>query len=289
MASLRNILSLLFIGLVSFALTMNDAEAKRLGSGQNLGRESPTYSRPASPSAAPQAAPAPSGTRPATPAPARSGASRWLGPLAGLAAGGLLAALLFGDGFQSLQLFDILIIIALGVGIWWFLRTLRGRSSPARSYAGAGPAPVNVYRFQTPEIGSGLGSARPLDTAHLAWFNEESFMKNARTHYLRLQAAWDAGDMEEIREYVTPKLFRELSRERAALGSGPNRTDVVSLDLEFLGLATEGDTVVAGVRYSGYIREEAGGRPEPFRETWHIERSLTDPEANWYVAGIQQG
>jgi predicted lipid-binding transport protein (Tim44 family) len=54
----------------------------------------------------PAAAPTAPGRAPA----AASGASRWLGPLAGLAAGGLLASMFMGDGFQGMQIMDFLIM-----------------------------------------------------------------------------------------------------------------------------------------------------------------------------------
>ena len=74
-----------------------EAEAKRLGSGSNMGRVAPGSSakqavpaKPAQPQAAPQAA------KPATANPAAAQAatrSSWMGPIAGLAAGLGLAAL----------------------------------------------------------------------------------------------------------------------------------------------------------------------------------------------------
>jgi predicted lipid-binding transport protein (Tim44 family) len=42
------------------------------------------------------------------------------------------------------------------------------------------------------------------------------------------------------------------------------------------------------VRFSGEIREDENAQPEAFSEVWHVQRSLREPGANWYVAGIQQ-
>jgi predicted lipid-binding transport protein (Tim44 family) len=42
------------------------------------------------------------------------------------------------------------------------------------------------------------------------------------------------------------------------------------------------------VRFHGLIREEEGGAAQPFDEIWHIQKSATDRNAPWYVAGIQQ-
>src|SRR5262249_56540614 len=95
-------------------MMLNDADAARMGGGRSLGTQRQSISPPRStspsastnPNAASQPAlPAQPGAtlpaRPATaPAAAPSGMSRWLGPIAGLAAGIGLAALLshFGLG-----------------------------------------------------------------------------------------------------------------------------------------------------------------------------------------------
>ncbi|NNG64178.1 hypothetical protein HKD51_21635, partial [Pseudomonas fragi] len=84
-------------------LTMSlDANAKRFGGGKSFGSAPSHQTRQAAPAAA---APAAAGA-----AAKAGGASRWLGPLAGLAAGGLLASMFMGGGFQGMQFFDILIM-----------------------------------------------------------------------------------------------------------------------------------------------------------------------------------
>ena len=276
---MKRMLFFVLAALIGLGLVMSEAEA-RMGGGQNLGRQSPSYSHQYTQS------------RPATPtAPPASGASRWLGPLAGLAAGGLLAALFMGHGFEGIQLMDILVLLGVGFGIYLLIRVLRGRSHPVTDERFATVGAANVERFQSsgfnPSIVGGGMNARPLDAAHLAWFNEENFLRNARTYYLQLQEAWDANRMSEIEEYVTPDLYQTLARQRATLGQ--TYTEVLNLRLEFLGLAAEGDTIFAGVRYSGLVREQRGADPQPFTETWHIQRSLSDQDASWYIAGIQQG
>ena len=285
---MRNLLSFLLVALMSFTLAMDLAQAKRFGGGGNLGKQRPSYSQ----RAAPQTPPASPSQQQASPRPA-SNASRWLGPLAGLAAGGLLASLLFGDAFQGLQVLDFLLLGAVGLGAYLLFRSLRQKSAPpatARRYAGAAASGPN---FQVPEIGSGLkqgpmADKAPVSSVRPAWFNEETFLEAAKTHFTRLQAAWDAGDMAEIRSYTTPQLFAELNRERAQLGNQKQFTQVLDLNTELVDSVTEGDQFIASVRFSGLIREEEQGEAHPFSEIWHVQRSLTDPQAHWYVAGIQQ-
>ena len=76
------------VALLSAAFLSGPAEAARFGGGKSIGMQRNSVNRQAAPTppTAAQAVPA----KPATAAP--SGMSRWLGPLAGLAAGGLLGA-----------------------------------------------------------------------------------------------------------------------------------------------------------------------------------------------------
>jgi predicted lipid-binding transport protein (Tim44 family) len=298
---MQKTLLLFVVSLLTFGLFITDAEARRMGGGKSLGyQRSPAITReaPRQPPAAtplrtqPQAAPA-------RPAPS-SGASRWLGPLAGIAAGGLLAALLFGDAFQGLQILDFLLFALLALGVFFVIRAMRRRaqSPPARTqsmaYAGNSATPA-TKTFEVPEIGGGLRD-RPTVGAGIergasprpAWFDEQAFLKAAKTHFIRLQAAWDKKDIKDIQEYTTPELFAELSMQLQERGEQKNFTEVVSLDVELLDLITEGDRVIASVRFSGLIREEESAQAQPFSEVWHIQRSLNEPSANWYVAGIQQ-
>ena len=133
------------------------------------------------------------------------------------------------------------------------------------------------------QVAGGLEEALSLP----AWFDKARFLEGAKGHFTTLQAAWDANDLERIREYVTPALHAELVRERARL-HGPQHTEVVSLHTELAGFETQADHVLASVRYSGLIREAPGAQPQAFSEIWHVQRSTRQQGADWFVAGIQQ-
>jgi len=145
-------------------VTAEFADARRLGGGRSLGaqRSAPTQAQPQTPTSAAPAqgsasgaaanpvmprqgtAQAPAGaTQPgAAVAPARSGMSRWLGPVAGLAAGLGLAALATHLGIAE-ELLSLLMIVGLVLVAIVVVRMLLARRTPARTnlqYAGGVPA-----------------------------------------------------------------------------------------------------------------------------------------------------
>jgi predicted lipid-binding transport protein (Tim44 family) len=309
------------------------AEAKRFGGGGSMGKQYKTMPRQAQP---PQQANRPTqqtGTAAAGQrAPAASGASRWLGPLAGLAAGGLLASLFFGDAFEGFQIMDFLIIAALIAGAFFLFRMLRRGAHPQPAAAGAGaagfggasPGPADLgrsgaaYRRETADDGAAVPGAVPgsapgdlpetgaprgghsvpptvgAQPSYSAgedrfphWFDGISFIEGAKTHFIRLQAAWDKSDLRDIREYTTPQLFAELSRERERLG-GEQYTEVVQLRAELVSMQRDDDRVVASIRFHGLIREEETAVAEPFDEVWHVQHDWDRPDGDWLIAGIQQ-
>ena len=111
-----------FAAVVGLGMMVPDAEAKRLGGGSSIGMK-----------------------RQATPTP--SGMSRFLGPLAGLAAGLGIAALLSHFGLGE-GMANMLLILALVMVAFFVVRWLMSKRSPqpGMQYAGAGPgnaAPAN--------------------------------------------------------------------------------------------------------------------------------------------------
>ncbi|MBI3771631.1 MAG: Tim44 domain-containing protein [Gammaproteobacteria bacterium] len=274
-------IKLFVIALISSTLFIGQAEAKRFGGGKSFGYQRNNVSQQAAPKAPPTQAPAS--------APAKSG-NRWLGPLMGLAAGGLLASLFMGHGFDGIKPFDIMLMLGIAALIFFVIRAMR-RPTPARGqvqYAGhsdGGPAPVidaSQERSGMSSSGGGGTSTRP------SWFDEDNFVRLAKSHFIRLQAANDARDLHDIREYTTPEIFAEISLQMQELGDTVQHTEVISVDAKVLDVYNEGDLTIASVRYTGQIREQANGPIETFDEIWHVQRSHAQTNANWHIAGIQQ-
>ncbi len=283
---MKTLLTLLLALITVSVLTIPEAEAKRLGGGSNLGRQTTM------PRQAPAATPAQT-QRPGAAAPAAGGASRWLGPLAGLAAGGLLAALFFGGAFEGMAAMDWLLIAGLAVGAFFLIRAMRRRSpmpTPATAAARGGPGYGAMGGFTpdaTPAAGGAMASGGAPNQAP-AWFEGAGFAEGAKGHYIRLQAAWDRADWNDIRTYTTPALFAELQREHGSSATPGQTTEVVTLKSELLQVQRDGDQALASVRFFGLIRENADGPAEPFDEVWHVQHAWATRDGDWLISGIQQ-
>ncbi|MEW6445984.1 MAG: TIM44-like domain-containing protein [Pseudomonadota bacterium] len=291
----KKILTFLAAFTLGLGLALQPAEAKRMGSGGNVGEQKSGFAREATPPSAPSGTTSSATSRqtaaPAAAAPAASGASKWLGPLAGLAAGGLLAAMFFGGAFEGIQIMDILLIVMLAFGLFMIVRMMRAKQAPqpaqAHRYATDG-APYEAVResVQAP-IGGGFDRTRTALNDMPSWFDEHGFLQGARTHFMSLQMAWDANDLDKLREYFTPAMFEHLRAQRAEIGDATNVTDVQSLDAQLLDLVREGDEVVASVLFQGRVRED-DNLPEDIAEIWHVRHAAGTPQGDWLISGIQQ-
>lgn len=279
----KAILALLAV-VFSLGLGIADVEAKRLGGGSSLGMQ-----RQISPQQAPRqsATPTPQTAQPATATtqPRRS----WMGPLAGLAAGLGLAALFshlgLSEEFGSLLMIGLLVFAGIALFRMLTRRPADSRAGPGMQYAGAvhgsGTAPAYAAEM-LPGGGSDAGTrAFPHD------FDAEAFARQAKVNFIRLQAAHDAGNVDDIREFTTPEMYAEIRLQMADRGMSEQRTDIVELDAQVLEVVEEAQRYVVSVRFSGLLREDPGAAPASFDEVWHLTKPVSGA-GGWVIAGIQQ-
>jgi len=253
------------------ALVATDVDARRLGGGRNVGAQRNVTQPPAQTPAKPaqqQAGQQQGAQQPAAAAPG----SRWLPILGGLALGGILGYLMWGNGLGAVLLLVLLAAIAFMV-----VRALARRRQEA-------PQPMQFAGMrETVAVSPGSALPAPQKTSIPAGFDAAGFLRAAKLNFLKLQAANDAGRLEEIREFTTDELYRELKQELGAM----HQTEVVALEADLLELATEGAEHWASVRFSGTVREEPGAAPEAFAEVWNLVKPA-DGSSGWLLAGIQQ-
>ncbi len=326
------------------------SEAKRLGGGKSQGmqRTAPDQAKPQSPPPQ-QAAPQPAGAAPAaagaTGAAAAAGKRSWMGPIAGLAAGLGLAALMSHLGMGE-QFANFLMIALLGVAAIFLVRFLmrrfggglqqqRGQLATAGAAAGAGasppwngsarnaqpdfrpvvrdevtePAAFNALPQAGASAGAGAGAEvsvtgqplRPLGGSGLAMpatdqprslrlpegFDIPAFERIAKMIFIRMQAANDAGDLDDLRRFMTPEMFAEARIDLHDRGADKQHTDVEKVDAEVIDFAQENGRAIVSVRFHGLVREAKDATPTAFDEVWHLSKPDDDSNA-WAIAGIQQ-
>jgi len=135
-----------------------------------------------------------------------------------------------------------------------------------------GPRADDVTRAGSPSLGSSVEGAKVLE--------------EARSRFLGLQAAWDAGDVQALGRLTTPDMLRELLAVLNDRVGGPSRTDVITLHAELLELEELGAAWLASVEFSGLIRESAEQGAVPFRELWMLA-AAKDGAASWRLARQQ--
>ena len=312
--SMKNLVFAVAVAMTSaLALAPSVSDAKRFGGGSSSGMQrsfpSAAPARPAAPpqQAAPAAAPTAAGAAPAAAAAKRS----WMGPIAGVAAGLGIAALMshlgLSEAFGNFLMIALLAMVAM-FAIRFFMRRAGGQGAQREQLAAAGAPPVApswdkpaaapvMQRSNDGATLSADGSTRlaPMPGSTVASvvpstlpsdFDAEGFSRLAKMIFIRMQAANDTGDLNDLRSFTTPEMFAVAKMELQDRGGKSQTTDVVHVDADVLDLAKEGERQVVSVRFHGQIREDIGAPAEDFDEIWHLTRFGDNP--GWSIAGIQQ-
>jgi predicted lipid-binding transport protein (Tim44 family) len=319
---MKKFLVSMMLALTALSL-VGEAIARPMGSGRSFGRQSQSVRQMRAPAPAPTPAQQQL-QRPAQPAPMAPQAplpqkkpSMWKGILGGALLGLGLGALFshFGiGGAMAGALSSILMIALLAFAVIFIVRMFRRKDTPANpSFQGFNPTPMPASA--TPEIGSGLGqpgyqpnafqpnayqpvqpSGLSLDKGgaapHQAWgvpagFDTDAFLRQAKSMFIRLQAAWDRSDVADLGEFTAPEVFAELKMQIAERGGQPDFTDVVSIDAQLLGIETTERDYLASVQFNGMIRSAQNAPAEPFVEVWNLAKPVSGT-GGWVLAGIQQ-
>jgi predicted lipid-binding transport protein (Tim44 family) len=283
---MKHLLSISIAVFLALGLMLQDADAARLGGGRSFGaqRSSVAPSRSLQQTPPSQAAPA------TTPTPAgapQAAGNRWLGPVAGLAAG-LGLGYLFGHGGLGGMMGSLLLIALVGFAVVFIMRLSRPKTEGNMQYAGMGKEPVSA---PPPSLAPGMGAepafgGQPQPNIP-AGFDTEGFLRQAKLNFVKLQAVHDSGKLGELREFTTDAMFESVKQDLLEHGGIAQQTDVVTLNADLLEALTEGDTHWASVRFSGMIRETPEAQPEAFQEIWNLAKP-TSGASGWVLAGIQQ-
>jgi predicted lipid-binding transport protein (Tim44 family) len=261
---MRKFIAIILVLFCTLGLIVNDAQAKRFGGGRSFGmtRSASSFTKPGASSFA---------------QPAGATGNRWLGPLAGLAIGGLLTSMFMGHGFGT----GMLTWIALGGLVLLVVNFLRQRNAQSAPFTQQQPNRDTSAYFSGNTFNQTASSS-----SHPARFDQTAFLRDAKVQFIRLQSAYDQKNLNDLRQFTTPQVFGEIQLQLHERGEASNVTEVVSLDVELLDAVEEGRDLVASVRFTGMIKEEVNAPATALNEVWHFRQD--SPSSSWIVAGVQQ-
>ncbi len=294
----------LSVAVMAAGLAPLSVDAKRLGGGglSGMQRSMPARSTPdatpAKPAQASPAAPATAGAAAAA-APKRS----WMGPIAGLAAGLGIAALMghlgLGAEFGNMLMMILLAVVAF-VAIRFVMGRMRANSAQrpmaapnGLQFAGAGGSTGSGSGWNAQPAAAPVVTALPTQSTFTqpptvpVGFDQPAFERIAKMIFIRMQAANDSADLNDLRQFTTPEMYAAIKLDLQDRGSSEQHTDVVQVEAEVLDFADEAERQVVSVRFHGLITEEASGPTTPFDEIWHLVKP-NDGSREWAIAGIQQ-
>jgi predicted lipid-binding transport protein (Tim44 family) len=205
----------------------------------------------------------------------------------GLLMGGLIGSMLFGGGFAGPGMLDMLL---LGVGGFRRFKLIRSRrmataNSAPYAYQGSGTE-------RTAAAGGGWGQRLEPQAQQgpvlPKGFEEQEFLAGAKALYVRLQGSWDRRDIDDIRQFTSPEVPAEISRQAAA-APNPGNPEILMVDARILEARTDGPETVISVLFDALLREDGPGAPsDQVREVWHIRRDESASAPQWTLEGIQQ-
>lgn len=194
----------------------------------------------------------------------------------------------------------VLMVALLGLAILFIYRMFKRKDTPANSSfsgfnkqavpAGATPdigSRVQPAAFQAPQASAAPAAAPVQQWGMPADFDQAAFVRHAKSSFIRMQAAWDKADTNDLREFTTPEVFAELSMQLQERGAVADFTDVVTIDAEVLGIETTGKDYLASIKFVGLIKSAPSAAAAPFAEVWNMSKPL-DGSTGWVLAGIQQ-
>ncbi len=234
--------------------------------------------------------------------------SRWLGPIAGIAAGLGLAALMshlgLSEGFGTLLLVGLMVFAGIVV-LRMFLARRQSSGAPLQ-YSGASasaglPAgsasPTSGPSWRIPSSGDLPGPAAAAPAAEAMTFGVErkalpqgfdsaAFAREAKRQYIEIQRSYDAADRTALSGVMTAEMATEIGRELDQRGLH-HPTEIVTLDADVLDVSTEDDKYWVSVRFTGLVKEDGEPVPHSIDEVWNLTKPVKGG-SGWLLAGISQ-
>ncbi len=185
---------------------------------------------------------------------------------------------------------DVLMFALIGFAIVWFMR----RTAAQQQYAHAGYqnspfAERNTHHDAFQASHSAATMAKPD-------IDEEHFTTASRNIFMRMQASWDAKNMNDIRSFCTPEISSKISADMEKLDDYYTKTEVSLLNARIEDSWIESSLEWVAVHYTAMLKEETldhsgsiiESENSQVNEVWIFQHRPNSKDPTWYLAGIQQ-
>ncbi|MEK9713838.1 MAG: Tim44-like domain-containing protein, partial [Thalassolituus sp.] len=117
-------------------------------------------------------------------------------------------------------------------------------------------------------------------------FDADAFIQGSLDHYRLVQTAWNEGNLDLIREYVSPALYEALAAQRNRL-MVPPQTEILDLDAEIVRADETATHREISLLFRGRCKDDLEKSEDGIFDVWHLERDMTTDNAPWVVVGIE--
>ncbi len=317
---MKKFLALFAVVLMLASLTPDADAAMRFGGGRSFGRTTSSLfqkATPAKPSMAGKTAPGASqaGTNAARPGATQQAAKTGAAGAAATTArpmGGMLMGIATVLGLTALmsalglsaEFAQVLVAVLGAFAVFYLLRFLLARflvgkvqNSRTNSYEREQSATYEERAPQRETFDSAAAQARPgsvmdsFNDAGLesltvpAGFDAKAFENVARENFVRLQKAWDKGNVVPVADFMTDDFFIALTHQLREHGYNEQKSEVIDLTTKLVGIVQQGSEYVAVVTFEGAMK--INGQFEEVHEHWLLVQPI-DESTGWLLAGIEQ-
>jgi len=271
----------LFIGVTVLSV---DADARRFGGGMSFGKsfsKQKSFTKPAPKQNL--AGKAAQGSR----------AGGMMGILGGLAMGGLLGALFFGGAFEGINFMDLLIFAGIAFVLYRLFRGSASQREQAYAHTGHHSPLGNHQETSNNDAFMGAQTSTAVAKPNI---DADHFIAAARDIFMRMQADWDAKNIDDIRAFCTAEVAARIETEMAESADTVNKTEVGMLDASIVETWIESDLEWVAVDFNALLKEETmnnagemiASEDTHMNEKWIFQHDPRSQDPTWYLAGIQQ-
>ncbi|NJB67315.1 putative lipid-binding transport protein (Tim44 family) [Desulfobaculum xiamenense] len=117
-------------------------------------------------------------------------------------------------------------------------------------------------------------------------FDPNEFLAGAKLAYARIRESWDARDLDDLRNFTTPRAFDEFA-SRAETETRSARTDLLLVNASIVERRNNGVTEEASVLFDVTQRTGQDAGTTSVQEVWKFARDAENDASHWKLDSME--